>query len=74
MPEEQAFTVLVSIMFEYGLRDLFKNNFEVLHLYFYQLDKLIEASVVLSMFVSTTPSHPSVIAYLLILLPACLCL
>jgi hypothetical protein len=45
MPEEQAFTVLVSIMFEYGLRDLFKNNFEVLHLYFYQLDKLIEVEL-----------------------------
>ena len=47
MPEEQAFTVLVNIMFEYGLRELFKNNFEVLHLYFYQLDRLIEVSVLL---------------------------
>lgn len=42
MPEEQAFCVLVKIMFEYKLRDLFKDSFEVLHLKFYQLDRLME--------------------------------
>ncbi|XP_054720811.1 rab GTPase-activating protein 1-like [Uloborus diversus] len=42
IPEEQAFSILVKIMFEYGLRDLFKNSFEELHLRLYQLDKLIE--------------------------------
>ena len=43
MPEEQAFAVLVKIMFDYGLRDLFRNNFEFLHLYLYQLKRLVEA-------------------------------
>lgn len=42
MPEEQAFCVLVKIMSEYGLRDLFRDNFEVLHLRFFQLDRLME--------------------------------
>ncbi|XP_076042421.1 rab GTPase-activating protein 1-like isoform X3 [Oratosquilla oratoria] len=42
MPEEQTFCVLVQIMFEYGLRDLFKDGFEILHMRFYQLDKLME--------------------------------
>ncbi|XP_041370237.1 rab GTPase-activating protein 1-like [Gigantopelta aegis] len=42
MPEEQAFCVLVKIMFEYGLRDLFKQGFEELHLKFYQLERLMQ--------------------------------
>ncbi|XP_071518028.1 rab GTPase-activating protein 1-like isoform X2 [Panulirus ornatus] len=42
MPEEQTFCILVKIMFEYGLRDLFKDGFEILHMRFYQLRKLIE--------------------------------
>jgi len=42
MPEEQAFCVLVKIMFDYGLRDLFKQNFEELHLKFYQLERLLQ--------------------------------
>lgn len=42
MPEEQAFCVLVKIMFEYGLRALYKNNFEDLHCKFYQLEKLMQ--------------------------------
>jgi len=42
MPEEQAFCVLVKIMFEYHIRNLFKNGFEDLHIKFYQLEKLIE--------------------------------
>nr|XP_045587198.1 rab GTPase-activating protein 1-like isoform X2 [Procambarus clarkii] len=42
MPEEQTFCVLVKIMFEYGLRDLFKDGFEILHMRFYQLAKLME--------------------------------
>ncbi|KAK0390326.1 hypothetical protein QR680_019302 [Steinernema hermaphroditum] len=42
MPEEQAFCVLIKIMFDYGLRDLFKLGFDVLHLRFYQLHRLIE--------------------------------
>lgn len=42
MPEEQAFCVLVKMMFEYGLRNLFRDGFEILHMRFYQLGKLIE--------------------------------
>ncbi|XP_060220522.1 rab GTPase-activating protein 1-like isoform X1 [Meriones unguiculatus] len=42
MPEEQAFCVLVKIMYKYGLRDLYKNNFEDLHCKFYQLEKLMQ--------------------------------
>lgn len=42
MPEEQAFGVLVKIMFDYNLRELFKDGFEALHLRFYQLERLIE--------------------------------
>jgi hypothetical protein len=42
MPEEQAFCVLIKIMFDYGLRDLFKLGFDALHLRFYQLQRLIE--------------------------------
>ncbi|KFD55832.1 hypothetical protein M513_03271 [Trichuris suis] len=41
MPEERAFTVLVRIMYHYGLRDLFKQGFETLHLRFFQLDRLM---------------------------------
>ena len=42
MPEEQTFCVLVKIMYEYGLRSLYKNNFEELHCKFYQLEKLMQ--------------------------------
>ena len=44
MPEEQAFSVLVKIMYNYGHRDVFKANFQNLHLMFYQLDKLMDVS------------------------------
>ncbi|XP_062989941.1 rab GTPase-activating protein 1-like isoform X4 [Elgaria multicarinata webbii] len=42
MPEEQAFCVLVKIMYDYGLRDLYKNNLEDLRCKFYQLEKLMQ--------------------------------
>jgi hypothetical protein len=42
MPEEQAFCVLVEIMFKYKLRDLFKQGFEELHLKFFQLERLMQ--------------------------------
>ncbi|XP_053490987.1 rab GTPase-activating protein 1-like isoform X2 [Ictalurus furcatus] len=42
MPEEQAFCVLVKIMYDYKLRDLYRNNFEDLHCKFYQLERLIQ--------------------------------
>lgn len=42
MPEEQAFCVFVRIMQNYGLRDLFRNNFDVLYLKFFQLERLLE--------------------------------
>lgn len=45
MPEEQAFCVFVCIMQHYGLRDLFRNNFDELYLKFYQLERLLEEQV-----------------------------
>lgn len=42
MPEEQAFGVLVKIMYDYDLRDFFKNDFAMLHLHFYQLERLLQ--------------------------------
>ncbi|MGH0131895.1 UNVERIFIED_CONTAM: hypothetical protein FKN15_048134 [Acipenser sinensis] len=42
MPEEQAFCVLVKIMYEYGLKELYRNNFEDLHCKFYQLERLLQ--------------------------------
>lgn len=42
MPEEQAFCVLVKLMYDYHLRDLYKNGFDNLYLRLYQLHRLIE--------------------------------
>ncbi|EGW04605.1 Rab GTPase-activating protein 1 [Cricetulus griseus] len=50
MPEEQAFSVLVKIMFDYGLRELFKQNFEDLHCKFYQLERLMQDDLLLTDF------------------------
>ncbi|PIK48850.1 putative rab GTPase-activating protein 1 isoform X2 [Apostichopus japonicus] len=47
MPEEQAFAILVKIMYDYQLRNLFLDNFKDLHVKFYQLDRLIEGMGVL---------------------------
>ena len=44
MPEEQAFCVLVRLMFDYKLRDLYKDDFEVLKMKQYQLSRLLEVS------------------------------
>ena len=52
MPEEQAFSVLVKIMFDYGLRDLFKQNFEDLHCKFFQLERLMQVCVCVCVCVS----------------------
>lgn len=45
MPEEQAFCVLVKLMYDYGLRDLYKDRFDNLHMRFYQLNRLIEVNI-----------------------------
>jgi len=45
MPEEQTFGVLVKVMHDLGLRDMFRENFEQLQLRLYQLDRLIEANL-----------------------------
>ncbi|XP_075228045.1 GTPase activating protein and centrosome-associated isoform X2 [Lycorma delicatula] len=45
MPEEQTFCVLVKLMFDYGLRDLYKDGFECLYLRLYQLNRLMEEQV-----------------------------
>ena len=41
MPEEQAFNLLVKIMYRYEIREIYKTNFECLHLRFFQLESLI---------------------------------
>lgn len=45
MPEEQAFCVLVRLMYNYGLRDLYKDGFDNLILRIYQLNRLLEEQV-----------------------------
>ncbi|XP_037044967.1 rab GTPase-activating protein 1-like isoform X2 [Bradysia coprophila] len=42
MPEEEAFCVLIALMYDYGLRDLYKDGFENLYLKLYQLNRLIK--------------------------------
>ena len=42
MPEEQAFCVLVKIMTDYKMRNLFNKGFEDLHLKFYQLERAMD--------------------------------
>lgn len=42
MPEEEAFCVLVALMYEYGLRDLYKHGFENLYMRLYQLNRLLK--------------------------------
>ncbi|MEE6514550.1 hypothetical protein FKM82_022779 [Ascaphus truei] len=42
MPEEQAFSVLVKIMFDYGLRELFKQNLKIFTASFGQLERLMQ--------------------------------
>lgn len=42
MPEEEAFCVLVALMYDYGLRDLYKCGFDQLYLHLYQLNRLMK--------------------------------
>ncbi|RVE53242.1 hypothetical protein evm_002075 [Chilo suppressalis] len=42
MPEEQAFCLLVRLMYGYGLRELYKDGFEALYMRLHQLDRLME--------------------------------
>lgn len=42
MPEEQAFCVFVRIMYNYGLRELYRCGLEDLHCKFYQLERLLD--------------------------------
>uniref|UniRef100_T1K374 Rab-GAP TBC domain-containing protein n=1 Tax=Tetranychus urticae TaxID=32264 RepID=T1K374_TETUR len=42
MPEEQAFCLLVRIMHQYRVRNLFRSGFEELQLQFYQLERIME--------------------------------
>ncbi len=45
MPEEQAFCLLVKLMYDYQFRDLYRDGFDNLHLKLYQLDRLIEEQI-----------------------------
>lgn len=42
MPEEESFCVLVTLMYDYGLRDLYKDGFEMLYLHLHQLNRLMK--------------------------------
>uniref|UniRef100_H9GHW9 Rab-GAP TBC domain-containing protein n=1 Tax=Anolis carolinensis TaxID=28377 RepID=H9GHW9_ANOCA len=74
MPEEQAFSVLVKIMFDYGLRELFKQNFEDLHCKFYQLERLMQVSMRSSHSLSASEEGKAKIKLLLLLLLLLFCL
>lgn len=45
MPEEQAFCVLLKLMYDYGLREFYKDGFETVYLKLYQLNKLMEEQI-----------------------------
>ncbi|ODN05350.1 Rab GTPase-activating protein 1 [Orchesella cincta] len=45
MPEEQAFCLLVKLMYNYQFRDLYRDGFDNLHLKLHQLDRLIEEQI-----------------------------
>jgi len=47
MPEEQAFCVLLKLMYDYGLREFYKDGFETVYLKLYQLNKLMEVSFII---------------------------
>lgn len=42
MPEEEAFSLFVTLMNKYGLRDLFVQDMPGLHLHLYQFERLLE--------------------------------
>lgn len=42
MPEEEAFSLFVTLMNKYGLRDLFVHDMSGLHLHLYQFERLLE--------------------------------
>lgn len=45
MPEEESFCVLVALMYDYGLRDLYKDGFEMLYLHLNQLNRLMKDQI-----------------------------
>lgn len=46
MPEEQAFCVLLKLMYDYGLREFYKDGFETVYLKLFQLNKIMEVSLI----------------------------
>lgn len=42
MPEEEAFCVLIALMYDYGLRKFYQDGFENLYLRLYQLNRLMK--------------------------------
>ena len=48
MPEEEAFSVFVKLMEDYGMRPLFTPSMAHLNLCFYLLEHLMQVSTVLS--------------------------
>jgi hypothetical protein len=61
MPEEQAFCILVKLMYDYGLRDLYKDGFENLYMRLHQLNRLMEVwtEVVIKTFLNYHKVHNS---------------
>lgn len=51
MPEEQAFCVLLKLMYDYGLREFYKDGFETVYLKLYQLNKLMEVCIIACNFI-----------------------
>lgn len=45
IPEEESFCVLVALMYNYGLRDMYKMGFESLYLRLYQLNRLMKENI-----------------------------
>lgn len=50
MPEEEAFAVVVKLMQEYRLREIFKPSMAELGLVLYQLKNIVEVYVALNLF------------------------
>ncbi len=50
MPEEEAFIMLVKIMYDYHVREMFKSGFAELHLKFYQVSAQVNYSTSINVF------------------------
>ena len=63
MPEEEAFAVVVKLMQEYRLREMFKPSMAELGLCMYQLKYLVEVSLVLPLDCRLRLHHTTYISF-----------